>query len=1043
MVKLSCFGAYETAADDWDAQSNHSVESAPPTATRLDKAAWRAHALFPHKRVLTRQAAKQRLKRILNVKKDHHDRERPLDDDPEYLILGKIYSELDASVDLASLARNRTTLSHLLPFLLNALLYGFNDESTTLGTTMSTGSALTSGVGGVFYGSSSSNRSAKKGSNYRVNNSRDPTQITLRGTSHLVKAQCERQLEEFLFRQAMNSVQFALECVWYLTTSLSMGPKESYHRTMTLLLGMESVVATSASPGDLFKKAEVTETPSTQLNTEPNSENTRIMMTTATTTTIAGDSDSDAPDATPNAHANNNNNNTPDESAVMPSATLSAAAPTTTPTTPTTHGTTSASASTSASPSSAGSSPAANPVELPPTIVTTNAATVINNTTTITSGSPPSSNRLDESDLNRLMSKRTVREVDLDIAGSGANDHRMQFNTPLEGDDEQKLQRWLDARRERANVFHAQLDFVKCLTHISQELFDVEREFRRDVLRRELEKLNDFIPKNVFIPTDRRPHRVLRIVPDTAHVFSTKERAPYLLVLEVEDLGPPPPPPTLWKHGHAGDNPFASGAGIPFQHQQHAGASSSAAGPAAAGAHASASIVTTGDGNAGGGRPGGPRRLGSLGGSHSMSMNNHNHSSSNHVNNHNNINHHNHNPNHHTHGKGFFGRNKSAIGGAIGGVESPAVFSDDNDDVGMALQNKPDSKFEFSPDVTAEVNKHHHGTSSVRHGADGENDILKRESSFRVMADGAHSDDRRPPDEELLKALGEKWPMKSERLRKVSPFGHKPNWRLVSCIVKARDQLRQEMFAQRLIQEFARIFDAAGIPLWLRAYEILSTSHDSGLIETVTDALSIDSIKKQNKKIVTLQDYFFGRFGGRGTQGYKRAVRNFVQSMAGYSIVQYLLNIKDRHNGNLMIDADGHVIHIDFGFLLSNSPGGNMEFEKSPFKLTNEMVQVMGGAKSSAFKLFKKLCVQGYLEACRYANKILLMVDIMYPGNETMPCFLYGREYVLQNMRERFGVDLTRKERATKMLRLIQQAHGNWTTKAYDQFQKVSLGIAK
>ena len=77
-----------------------------------------------------------------------------------------------------------------------------------------------------------------------------------------------------------------------------------------------------------------------------------------------------------------------------------------------------------------------------------------------------------------------------------------------------------------------------------------------------------------------------------------------------------------------------------------------------------------------------------------------------------------------------------------------------------------------------------------------------------------------------------------------------------------------------------------------------------------------------------------------------------MESMAGYSLVCFFMQIKDRHNGNIMLDERGHIIHIDFGFMLSNSPGG-VNFEAAPFKLTRELLEVMdSNSEGKASELF-------------------------------------------------------------------------------------------
>lgn len=53
-------------------------------------------------------------------------------------------------------------------------------------------------------------------------------------------------------------------------------------------------------------------------------------------------------------------------------------------------------------------------------------------------------------------------------------------------------------------------------------------------------------------------------------------------------------------------------------------------------------------------------------------------------------------------------------------------------------------------------------------------------------------------------------------------------------------------------------------------------------------------------------------------------------------------------DSNILVDGDGHILHIDLGFMLSpsNSPGGGINFERAPFKLTSEYLEVLGGADS-------------------------------------------------------------------------------------------------
>uniref|UniRef100_K3WBP3 1-phosphatidylinositol 4-kinase n=1 Tax=Globisporangium ultimum (strain ATCC 200006 / CBS 805.95 / DAOM BR144) TaxID=431595 RepID=K3WBP3_GLOUD len=293
---------------------------------------------------------------------------------------------------------------------------------------------------------------------------------------------------------------------------------------------------------------------------------------------------------------------------------------------------------------------------------------------------------------------------------------------------------------------------------------------------------------------------------------------------------------------------------------------------------------------------------------------------------------------------------------------------------------------------------------------------------------------------DLEAAFGESWSSKRKRLLEASPYGHLPGWDIVSMIGKSNDDLRQEVFTLQLIQKFIEIFKAAKLPIWLRSYRIIATSSSTGLIETLANAISLDGLKKR-EGYVSLLHHFEKSYGPVNSPRFVEARRKYIQSMAGYSIVSYFLQIKDRHNGNIMLDNEGHIIHIDYGFLLGIAPGGSFSIETAPFKLTYEMVETMGGTDSEGFKEYVKLITMGFLACQQHCDEICDLVDIM-SRQSPYPCFA-GKDvsYILLRLRSRFKLTLSKQETVAHVLYLVRKSNSNYSTRQYDNFQRMTNGI--
>ncbi|CAD8075160.1 unnamed protein product [Paramecium sonneborni] len=284
-----------------------------------------------------------------------------------------------------------------------------------------------------------------------------------------------------------------------------------------------------------------------------------------------------------------------------------------------------------------------------------------------------------------------------------------------------------------------------------------------------------------------------------------------------------------------------------------------------------------------------------------------------------------------------------------------------------------------------------------------------------------------------LNPWGEDWQDKFQRIKQQSIFKNFDSLRIRVIMVKGGDDLRQELLIMQVIQKMNEIFRSAQLNLYLKPYEIIVVSENSGILEFVQNTISMDGLKKYlvKQKLTMLQfykQYFDSEF--------YQAQKNFVESLAGYSLLCYILQIKDRHNGNILVDNQGHIIHIDFGFALSISPG-NAGFESAPFKMTKDYLEIMDNKNSSMFEYFRRLMFSGFMEIRKYCASIFQIIEIMMEKSN-FNCF---RFFEFTEFKSRFLLNKTELECRQKIDKLIQMSIEDSHTKLYDQFQYLTNGI--
>ena len=141
----------------------------------------------------------------------------------------------------------------------------------------------------------------------------------------------------------------------------------------------------------------------------------------------------------------------------------------------------------------------------------------------------------------------------------------------------------------------------------------------------------------------------------------------------------------------------------------------------------------------------------------------------------------------------------------------------------------------------------------------------------------------------------------------------------------------------------------------VQIYDVFPLSQNVGIVTMIPDASTLYDVK--HRKNISLLNFILQN----NLQVHIHKIRQrIVSSVAGASLLAFTMGLGDRHLDNILVTKSGLLVHVDFGYILGDDP----KLAYTHMRLTEDMIDAMGGRHSQTFAHFQRVAQKAY-EALR------------------------------------------------------------------------------